>query len=68
MIDYIPQYNYGMVLDYNSACTYGAGSAIFLHCKGTGSYTAGCIAVSQKNMIKILNNAEQGAKICIYKK
>lgn len=68
LIDYIPQYNYGMVLDYNSACTYGAGSAIFLHCKGTGSYTAGCIAVSQKNMIKILNNAEQGAKICIYKK
>ena len=27
-----PQYNYGLVLDYNSECTPGKGSAIFLHC------------------------------------
>lgn len=66
--DYVPQYNYGMVLDYNSECAYNKGAAIFLHCKGSNPYTLGCIAVSQKNMIKILKNTEQGAKICIYKK
>lgn len=68
LIDYVPQYNYGITLDYNKACTYKKGSAIFLHCKGKYSYTAGCIAVSQKNMVKIMKNIEPGAKICIYKK
>lgn len=67
LLDYVPQYNYGIVLDYNSKCTYKKGSAIFLHCKGKASYTAGCIAVSQKNMVKIMKNIEPGAKICIYK-
>lgn len=66
LIDYVPQYNYGMVVDYNSRNVYKKGSAIFLHCKGKNSYTLGCIAVSEKNMIKILKNAEPGTKICIY--
>ena len=43
-------------------------SAIFLHCTGSNPYTAGCIAVSQKNMLKIIRAAQPGAKICIYKK
>ena len=68
LADYVPQYNYGITLDYNKSCTYKKGSAIFLHCKGKYSYTAGCIAVSQKNMVKIMRNTEPGAKICIYKK
>ena len=67
LADYVPQYNYGIVLDYNQECVYKKGSAIFLHCKGSNAYTAGCIAVSQKNMIKIMKNIEPGAKICIYK-
>ncbi len=68
LIKFVPYYNYGMFLDYNSSNTYKKGSAIFLHCTGSKKYTAGCIAVSQKNMIKILQNAEEGVKICIYKK
>lgn len=68
LIDYVPQYNYGMFTDYNKNNVYGKGSAIFLHCSGSNPYTGGCVAVSQKNMIKIIQNAQEGAKICIYKK
>lgn len=66
LIDYAPHYNYGMFLDYNKKCTYGKGSAIFLHCTGSNPYTAGCIAVSQEDMIKIIKKAKKGTKICIY--
>jgi L,D-peptidoglycan transpeptidase YkuD (ErfK/YbiS/YcfS/YnhG family) len=68
LIDYVPQYNYGMVLNYNKNNVYKKGSAIFLHCTGSNRYTGGCIAVSQSNMIRILKNAEKGTRICIYKK
>ena len=68
LIDYVPHYNYGMFLDFNKDCKYKKGAAIFLHCTGSTKYTSGCIAVSQKNMIKILQNVQEGAKICIYKK
>lgn len=67
LIDYAPQYNYGMFIDYNKEGIYGEGSAIFLHCTGSKNYTAGCVAVSEKDMIKILQNAEEGTKICICK-
>lgn len=66
LIDYVPHYYYGMFLDYNKDCVYGKGSAIFLHCTGSNPYTSGCIAVSQDDMIKIIQNAKTGAKICIY--
>lgn len=68
LIDYAPSYNYGMFLDYNKECVYPKGSAIFLHCSGNYAYTGGCIAVSQPDMIKILQTVEKGAKICIYNK
>ncbi len=68
LIDYAPSYNYGMFLDYNKECVYPNGSAIFLHCSGNYTYTGGCIAVSQLDMIKILQTVEKGAKICIYHK
>lgn len=68
LISYKPQYNYGLFLNYNPKHKYKKGSAIFLHCKGKKPYTAGCIAVSQSNMKKILKNAEPGTKICIYRK
>ncbi len=66
LIDYAPNYYYGMFLDYNKENEYKKGAAIFLHCTGPKVYTAGCIAVSQANMIKIIQNAGDGAKICIY--
>ncbi|MDD2957095.1 MAG: Ig-like domain-containing protein [Lachnospiraceae bacterium] len=68
LIEYTQCYAYGMFLDYNKECIYKKGSAIFLHCKGNSGYTAGCIAVSRSNMIKIIRAAEPGAKICIYPK
>lgn len=66
LIDYVPSYNYGMFFDYNKECVLGKGSAFFLHCKSGRAYTGGCIAVSQKKMVEILQNAGPGAKICIY--
>lgn len=54
LIKYSPQYNYGMFLDYNKDGVYGAGSAIFFHCVGPLRYTGGCVAVSEKNMKRIL--------------
>ncbi len=65
--EYGSVYNYGLFLDFNSEGVYKKGSAIFMHCTGSYKYTAGCIAVSQSNMLKILKTLEDGAKICIYK-
>ena len=45
-------YNYALAIDYNSACTPGAGSAIFLHCTPTGG--AVCIAVKESVMKSLL--------------
>jgi L,D-peptidoglycan transpeptidase YkuD (ErfK/YbiS/YcfS/YnhG family) len=49
-------YKYGIVIGYNTAPVIkGNGSAIFLHIwKGEGIPTAGCVAVSEENLIKIL--------------
>ena len=66
LVDYGPQYHYGMVLDYNKECIYGKGTAIFLHCTDQLPYTEGCIAVEESYMIKILRNAQPGVKICIF--
>lgn len=65
LIEYVPQYNYGMFLAYNRECIYGKGSAIFLHCTGEKDYTEGCIAVSESDMAAILRYAEPGIHICI---
>ena len=49
-------YKYGIVIEYNTnPVIKGNGSAIFLHTwKGKGIPTAGCVAVSEENLIKIL--------------
>lgn len=56
-------YNYALALDYNSACVKGAGSAIFMHCRPTGG--AGCIAVDEGFMKKVLVNIKPGCAIVI---
>jgi L,D-peptidoglycan transpeptidase YkuD (ErfK/YbiS/YcfS/YnhG family) len=68
LINYKPHYNYGMFLDFNKSNKYKKGSAIFLHCKGKNNYTAGCIAISESSMKKIIQTVENGSKICIYNK
>ena len=49
-------YKYGIVIDYNTdPVIKGNGSAIFLHIwKSEGIPTAGCVAVSEEDIIKIL--------------
>lgn len=53
---YIPQYNYGFVINYNTSRRIpGKGSAIFFHVwSSPNSPTTGCTATSQNNVIKIL--------------
>lgn len=46
-----PAYNYGQVIDYNTAETPGKGSAIFLHVNTGSEQTAGCVSVSQSNLL-----------------
>ena len=49
-------YKYGIVIEYNTdPVIKGNGSAIFLHIwKGEGTTTAGCVAVPEEDIIKIL--------------
>ncbi len=52
MIDYPDNYGYGFVVEYNTACTPGAGSAIFFH---VGSNpTLGCIATTEAMVLNYL--------------
>jgi L,D-peptidoglycan transpeptidase YkuD (ErfK/YbiS/YcfS/YnhG family) len=53
---YIPQYNYGFVINYNTSKRIpGKGSAIFFHVwSGAGHGTAGCTAAAQNNVISVL--------------
>lgn len=52
--DYPQAYKYAVVINYNMTPVIPyKGSAIFLHCT-TGSYTAGCVAVPEADMLHIL--------------
>ena len=65
IIDYSPEYNYGIFIDYNKDGTPGLGSAIFFHCAGANTYTGGCIAVSEENMLTVLKALDANARIII---
>ena len=65
LIGYPTAYKYAIAVNYNTACTAGVGSAIFLHCS-TGGSTAGCISVSQSNMVRILQILQSDTLIGIY--
>ena len=67
IIKYVPQYNYAFFIDYNKEGVYPKGSAIFMHCTGKNPYTAGCIAVSEENMISILKEIDANTRVCIYR-
>lgn len=60
-----PEYNYGLVLDYNADNVRGAGSAIFLHCKGEKYFTGGCVAISEEHMETVLTYADSGMRVII---
>ncbi|MCD7840015.1 MAG: hypothetical protein LUG46_05225, partial [Erysipelotrichaceae bacterium] len=65
LIDYTNEYQYVAALDYNSSCTYGKGSAIFLHCTGNTKYTGGCVAISKSNMKKMMTEIDENTVIII---
>ena len=67
LITYNPFYNYALAFDFNKAGVYKKGSAIFLHCtKPNRKYTAGCIAVTERYMKKIMQNTTKHTMIFIY--
>jgi len=65
LINYKGVYNYCMFIDYNAAGEAGKGSCIFLHCMGSNKYTAGCVAIPEASMVKVLQWARPGVKIVI---
>lgn len=65
MHSFDPQYRYGMTIDFNSEHIYPAGSAIFIHCKGEKPYTAGCVAVAESDLVKILKESHPGMRVII---
>lgn len=65
MADYPAAYKYGIVINYNmNPVVKYKGSAIFLHCM-SGSYTAGCVAVPEEDMLYILKHIDSGKNPCI---
>jgi len=66
LCDYVPSYHYALFIGYNAEGVSGRGSAIFLHCTGKYPYTAGCVAVSQDNMRRLLCLLGEDARICIF--
>lgn len=65
MYKYSPEYNYGIATDYNAECAQGAGSSIFIHCKGAKSFTGGCVALDENHMAEVLRIADAGTRIVI---
>lgn len=63
LIDYPTQYEYAIVIDYNTASpTPGAGSGFFLHV-ANGRPTAGCVSVPRSVILKLLADLKPGAYI-----
>lgn len=62
--DYPGQYDHVLVINFNRYKVRNRGAGIFLHIKGDGA-TAGCVAISRKNMKKVLAYLRSGDKIVI---
>lgn len=60
MSDYPTQYKYGITLNYNNGVN--GGSAFFVHVNGNGA-TAGCVSVSESNMLYLMQHIRNGAYI-----
>jgi L,D-peptidoglycan transpeptidase YkuD (ErfK/YbiS/YcfS/YnhG family) len=52
-MDQRPAYDYAAVIRYNPTRIPGLGSAIFLHV-GTGTPTAGCVSLPQRELLRVL--------------
>ena len=67
LASYDPQYRYAVFIAFNAdPFVPGKGSAIFLHVKNDTSWkTAGCVSVTEKNMIWLLRHLRPGARMLI---
>lgn len=65
LIDHAPQYNYALNINYNSSNTPGLGSAIFLHGYNGKGQTTGCIAISEKYVKTLVQEADSSTMILI---
>ena len=65
LIEQTVAYKYAMNINYNPMGIPGKGSAIFLHCAGKYKYTMGCVALPEKNMLKVIKTANEKALIII---
>lgn len=63
-ISEVAVYSYVLAFNYNATCIPGKGSAFFVHVS-SGRPTAGCISVSEENMLTIIRNVAPGCKILI---
>ncbi|WP_408066080.1 L,D-transpeptidase family protein [[Mycobacterium] zoologicum] len=62
----IPQYRHAVVIGYNNARVPGAGSAYFFHTTDGGP-TAGCVAIDDATLVKIIGWLRPGAVMAIAK-
>lgn len=65
MYNTVPAYNYGLTVDFNPECVYPAGSNIFVHCFSGRTYTAGCIALPERRMRRLLRLAGPGTVVFV---
>lgn len=65
LINYTGYYNYCLFIDYNAVGEANKGSCIFLHCTGSKTSTAGCIAIPENIMKTAVQWVRPGAKIVI---
>ena len=65
LIDYKKPYQYCLNITFNKECKLGKGSAIFLHCTGNTSYTAGCVSIPKSYMLKVMKRVKPGCVVII---
>lgn len=66
MIDSREQYAHGLFVGYNADGVPGRGSAIFIHCLGDEEHTAGCIAASEEDVVRMIRAADSRTLVCIF--
>lgn len=57
-------YEYVLSINYNTDCTPGKGSAIFLHCLTAGS-TGGCVALPEDLVVQLMKTVDSSSRIVI---
>lgn len=65
LIDYVKPYQYCLNISYNKEGTPGRGSAIFLHCYSDRRFTAGCVAIPEEAMQRVLRRLRPGCRLVI---